>query len=285
MSGRAFAGLTADQIAAARRDYAGIVSPGFFRRVLPWAFSALVLAYLGWLWVKFGLSPEALWKGASRLGAFVVAMLPPDPGPYAWDFLKSTGETLGMAFLGTLFATIIAFPLAYAGASNVVSNPVLHFVVRRVFDMFRGIPALIWALVFVASFGLGPMAGVLALMMSDFAALAKLGAEAIENADRKPIEGLTSTGASRLQVLRFGLIPQVLPVQISQALYFFESNVRSAAVLGIVGAGGIGYYLSDLSRNNHWDMVSFILIVFLVLVAVIDAVSKRLRTLIAGDRK
>lgn len=285
MSGRAFAGLTADQIAAARRDYAGIVTPGFFRRVLPWAFSALVLAYLGWLWVKFGLSPEALWKGASRLGAFVVAMLPPDPGPYAWDFLKSTGETLGMAFLGTLFATIIAFPLAYAGASNVVGNPVLHFVVRRVFDMFRGIPALIWALVFVASFGLGPMAGVLALMMSDFAALAKLGAEAIENADRKPIEGLTSTGASRLQVLRFGLIPQVLPVQISQALYFFESNVRSAAVLGIVGAGGIGYYLSDLSRNNHWDMVSFILIVFLVLVAVIDAVSKRLRTLIAGDRK
>ena len=86
-------------------------------------------------------------------------------------------------------------------------------------------------------------------------------------------------------MLRFGLIPQVLPVQISQALYFFESNVRSAAVLGIVGAGGIGYYLSDLSRNNHWDMVSFILIVFLVLVAVIDAVSKRLRTLIAGDRK
>ncbi len=285
MSGRAFAGLTADQIAAARRDYAGIVAPGFFRRVLPWAFSALVLAYLGWLWVKFGLSPEALWKGASRLGAFVVAMLPPDPGPYAWDFLKSTGETLGMAFLGTLFATIIAFPLAYAGASNVVGNPVLHFLVRRIFDMFRGIPALIWALVFVASFGLGPMAGVLALMMSDFAALAKLGAEAIENADRKPIEGLTSTGASRLQVLRFGLVPQVLPVQISQALYFFESNVRSAAVLGIVGAGGIGYYLSDLSRNNHWDMVSFILIVFLVLVAVIDAVSKRLRTLIAGDRK
>ena len=285
MSGRAFAGLTADQIAAARRDYAGIVAPGFFRRVLPWAFSALVLAYLGWLWVKFGLSPEALWKGASRLGAFVVAMLPPDPGPYAWDFLKSTGETLGMAFLGTLFATIIAFPLAHAGASNVVGNPVLHFLVRRIFDMFRGIPALIWALVFVASFGLGPMAGVLALMMSDFAALAKLGAEAIENADRKPIEGLTSTGASRLQVLRFGLVPQVLPVQISQALYFFESNVRSAAVLGIVGAGGIGYYLSDLSRNNHWDMVSFILIVFLVLVAVIDAVSKRLRTLIAGDRK
>ncbi len=285
MSARVIAGLTREQLAAARRDYAGIVSPALLRRALPWLLSALVIGYLGWLWVKFGLSPEALWKGATRLGAFVVAMLPPDPGPYAWDFLKATGETLGMAFLGTLFATIIAFPLAYAGASNVVGNPVVHFIVRRIFDMFRGIPALIWALVFVASFGLGPMAGVLALMMSDFAALAKMGAEAIENADRKPVEGITSTGATRLQVLRFGLIPQVLPVQLSQALYFFESNVRSAAVLGIVGAGGIGYYLSDLSRNNHWDMVSFILIVFLVLVALIDMLSKRLRSLITGERK
>ena len=155
---------------------------------------------------------------------------------------------------------------------------------RRIFDIFRGIPSLIWALLFVAGFGLGPMAGVLALMMADFAPLAKMGAEAIENADRKPVEGVTSTGASRLQVLRFALVPQILPVQLSQSLYFFESNVRSAAVLGIVGAGGIGYYLSDLSRNNHWDMVAFILIVFLVLVYAIDFVSKRLRGLITGER-
>ncbi|MFT3808741.1 MAG: phosphonate ABC transporter, permease protein PhnE [Micropepsaceae bacterium] len=211
--------------------------------------------------------------------------VPPIPDAcYTGEFLSATGETLGMAFLGTLFGAIIAFPLAYLGASNVVPNKTVHFIIRRIFDIFRGIPSLIWALVFVAGFGLGPMAGVLALMMADFAPLAKMGAEAIENADRKPVEGVTSSGASKLQILRFALVPQILPIQLSQALYFFKSNVRSAAVLGIVGAGGIGYYLSDLSRNNHWDMVAFILILFLVLVYAIDFVSKRLRGLITGAR-
>jgi phosphonate transport system permease protein len=279
------ANLTDAELAAVRATYAGIVTPSPLKRILPWALSFLLVAYLAWLWIKFGLTPELLAKGAAKLGSFLVHMLPPDPGPYTGEFLQSTGETLGMAFLGTLFGAIIAFPLAYLGASNVVSNPVIHFVVRRIFDIFRGIPSLIWALVFVASIGLGPMAGVLALMMADFAPLAKLGAEAIENADRKPVEGVTAVGGSRFQILRFAFLPQILPIQLSQALYFFESNVRSAAVLGIVGAGGIGYYLSDLARNNHWDMVAFILIVFLILVAVIDMISKRLRGLITGERR
>ena len=276
--------VTPEEIAAARNAYGDVIEPSFFKRAAPWALSALILGYLVWLWIKFGLTLELFGKGAGKLGEFVVKMLPPDPGPYAGEFLSATGETLGMAFLGTLFASIIAYPLAFLGASNVVRNAPTHFIVRRIFDIFRGIPSLIWALLFVAGFGLGPMAGVLALMMADFAPLAKMGAEAIENADRKPVEGVTSTGASRLQVLRFALVPQILPVQLSQSLYFFESNVRSAAVLGIVGAGGIGYYLSDLSRNNHWDMVAFILIVFLVLVYAIDFVSKRLRGLITGER-
>jgi phosphonate transport system permease protein len=276
--------VTPEEITVARNAYGDIISPSPLKRAMPWLLTGVVLGYLIWLWIKFGLTLELFAKGASKLGEFVVKMLPPDPGPYAGEFLSATGETLGMAFLGTLFATIIAYPLAYLGASNVVRNAPTHFVIRRIFDIFRGIPSLIWALVFVAGFGLGPMAGVLALMMSDFAPLAKLGAEAIENADRKPVEGVTSTGASRLQILRFAMVPQILPVQLSQALYFFESNVRSAAVLGIVGAGGIGYYLSDLSRNNHWDMVAFILALFLVLVYAIDFVSKRLRGLITGER-
>lgn len=288
------AGLSSEHLAAARAAHAAVITPPLWRRVLPWLLSATVLAYLAWLWLKFGLTPDLLWKGASRLGTFIVEMLPPDPcvraeppletSCYTAEFLGATAETLGMAFIGTLLAALIAFPLAFLGASNVVANRAVHFIVRRFFDMFRGIPSLIWALIFVASIGLGPMAGVLALMMSDFAALAKLGAETIENADRKPIEGVTATGAGRLQILRFALLPQVLPVQLSQALYFFESNVRSAAVLGIVGAGGIGYYLSDLARNSEWPMVAFILVVFLVLVAVIDFASKRLRALIIGDR-
>ena len=276
--------VTPEEIAAARNAYGDVIEPRLLKRVLPWLLATLVLGYLVWLWIKFGLTFELFGKGAAKLGEFVVKMLPPDPGPYAGEFLSATGETLGMAFLGTLFGAIIAFPLAYLGASNVVPNRAVHFIVRRIFDIFRGIPSLIWALIFVAGFGLGPMAGVLALMMADFAPLAKMGAEAIENADRKPVESVTSSGASKLQILRFALVPQILPVQLSQALYFFESNVRSAAVLGIVGAGGIGYYLSDLSRNNHWDMVAFILIMFMVLVYVIDFISKRLRGLITGER-
>ncbi len=276
--------VTPEEIAAARNAYGDVIEPSFFKRVMPWALTAVVFGYLIWLWIKFGLTFELFGKGAAKLGEFVVKMLPPDPGPYAGEFLSATGETLGMAFLGTLFGAIIAFPLAYLGASNVVPNRTVHFIIRRIFDIFRGIPSLIWALVFVAGFGLGPMAGVLALMMADFAPLAKMGAEAIENADRKPVEGVTSSGASKLQILRFALVPLILPIQLSQALYFFESNVRSAAVLGIVGAGGIGYYLSDLSRNNHWDMVAFILILFLILVYAIDFVSKRLRGLITGAR-
>jgi phosphonate transport system permease protein len=276
--------LTPDEIASARSTYGHVISPSVVSRLVPWMISCAAIGYLGWLWIKFGLTPDVLLKGLTKLGIFLASMLPPDPGPYAAEFLSATGETLGMAFLGTLFASIIAFPLAFLGASNVVSNPFLHFLTRRFFDVFRGIPAIIWALLFVASLGLGPMAGVLALMMSDFAALAKMGAEAIENADRKPVEGVASTGATKLQILRFALLPQVLPIQLSQSLYFFESNVRSAAVLGIVGAGGIGYYLSDLSRNNHWDMVAFILIIFLILVALIDMISKRLRALIVGER-
>lgn len=282
MSG--FAGVPLEEMAAARAAHAGVIAPPGWKRVLPFLLALLVLAYLAFLWSKLGLTLDLFARGFGKLGTFIAEMVPPDPGPYTAEFLTATGETLGMAFLGTLMAAIIAYPLGFLGAGNVVRNPVIHFAMRRLFDIFRGIPAIIWALIFVGAFGLGPMAGVLALMMSDFAALSKLNAEAIENADHRPVEGVRSTGATFLQTLRFGLVPQVLPVQLGQALYFFESNVRSAAVLGIVGAGGIGYYLSDLARNNHWEMVSFILIIFLILVALIDVISRRLRERIIGKR-
>ena len=203
-------GLSEQDLAAARVAFPQIVRPPALRQLAPWLFFSLVFFYLGWLWIKFGLTPDMLLKGLAKLGLFFAGMFPPDPGPYVVEFLAATGETLGMAFLGTLFASIIAFPLSFAGASNVVRNRAIHFIIRRFFDVFRGIPSIIWALLFVAALGLGPMAGVLALMMSDFAALAKMGAEAIENADRKPVEGVTSTGASRLQILRFAVLPQVL---------------------------------------------------------------------------
>ncbi len=161
-------------------------------------------------------------------------------------------------------------------------NPVIHFALRRVFDLFRGTPALIWALIFARAVGLGPMTGVLAFIAADFAALAKLYAEAIEASDTRGLDGVRSTGASNLAALRFGLLPQALPVMLSQALYFFESNVRSASILGIVGAGGIGAVLQEAIRFNQWQEVGLILIVLFVIVFVLDQISRLLRERLIG---
>ena len=186
-------------------------------------------------------------------------------------------ETLAMAFLGTLLASLAAIPLGFLGASNVVPQFVWHFGLRRCFDALRGVDALIWALMFVNVVGLGPFAGVMAIAMSDTGTLAKLCAEAIENVDRRQLEGVRATGANRLQLIWFAMLPQVFPVMLSHALYYLESNTRSATILGVVGAGGIGLHLADRIRVNNWDEVSFILIMILVVVTGIDLVSKALR--------
>jgi phosphonate transport system permease protein len=190
-----------------------------------------------------------------------------------------------MAFLGTLFAALIALPFGFLGARNVVTSAVIHFSLRRVFDCLRGVDTLIWALVFVNVVGLGPFAGILAIVVSDLGTFAKLFAEAIENIDRKQVEGVRSTGASEIEVMRFGILPQVIPVILSQVLYYFESNTRSATILGIVGAGGIGLQLSDRIRVNNWDEACLIIIMILITVSIIDHLSKlaRLRIIQAQE--
>ena len=168
-------------------------------------------------------------------------------------------------------------------ARNVVPSGVFRFLTRRVFDVFRGLDQLIWALVFVRAMGLGPIAGILAIFVSDTGVLAKLYAEAIENADRGQVDGIRSTGAAGLMTLRLGVLPQVLPVMLSQALYQLESNSREATILGLVGAGGIGLRLSERIQINAWDQVAYIIVLILITVAAIDFVSKRIRTrLIVG---
>jgi phosphonate transport system permease protein len=169
-------------------------------------------------------------------------------------------------------------PLGFLGARNVLPNWVLRFSLRRSFDFLRGVDALVWALVYVRAVGLGPLAGVLAIATSDIGTLSKLYAEAIENAERKQIEGVRATGASGVQVTRFGILPQVVPIMLSNALYMFESNTRSATILGIVGAGGIGFQLSDRIRAHRWDEVGFIIVMIIVAVASIDLLSHLLRT-------
>jgi phosphonate transport system permease protein len=233
------------------------------------------LGYLHWLF-DFG----KIFSGLDRLWVIVGLMV--DWSHFAtWDhreILKSMVETVAMAFLGTLFASCVALPLGFLGARNVVPNGVFRFLTRRLFDVFRGLDQLIWALVFVRAMGLGPIAGILAIFVSDTGVLAKLYAEAIENADKGQVDGIRSTGAAQLMTLRLGVLPQVLPVMVSQALYQLESNSREATILGLVGAGGIGLRLSERIQINAWDQVAWIIVLILITVAAIDFVSKRIRS-------
>lgn len=229
----------------------------------------------------------SLWRiitGFGGLGRFVVLMIPPSAGSWANAsvYLHALAETVAIAFLGTLLAAGIAFPLGLLAARNVVPVRILQFMTRRSLDAVRGIDTLIWALIWVNVVGLGPFAGVLAIMTSDIGTLGKLFSEAIEASDRKPVEGVTAAGGSRLHQIRFGILPQVLPVMLSQILYFFESNTRSATIIGIVGAGGIGLHLVEQIRTFEWDRVAFLILLILAAVAVIDFLSARLRHAIIG---
>ncbi len=244
------------------------------RLAVLWLVALAVLAVAGW---RVAPTAEAFSTGLGKLGFLLRFMIPPATGGALGAMLHALAETLAMAFLGTLLAAIAALPLGFLGARNVLPTAVLHFGVRRSFDGLRGVDSLIWALIFVSAVGMGPFAGILALAVPDAGTLAKLFAEAIENADRRQVEAIRAAGAGRLMQARFGLAPQVLPVMASHVLYFFESNVRSASILGVVGAGGIGLALSERIRINNWDEVALLILLILATVSLIDTVSGWLR--------
>lgn len=242
-----------------------------------------VVTYLGYLHWLFDFAQ--IFSGLDRL--WVVLGLMVDWSQFAsWDhaeILTSLLETVAMAFLGTVLASVVALPLGFLGARNVIPSGVFRFFTRRLFDVFRGLDQLIWALAFVRAMGLGPIAGILAIFVSDTGVLAKLYSEAVENAERGPIDGIRATGAAEVVTLRLGVLPQVMPIMLSQALYQLESNSREATILGLVGAGGIGLRLSEKIQINAWDQVAYIIVLILIAVAAIDFVSKWLRGwLIAG---
>jgi phosphonate transport system permease protein len=249
-----------------------------------WAAASIVAGLvltafaLWWLDIAFG----EIGRGLAQLGKLLALMFPPSPGPHLTLLLHAMGETLAIAFLGTLIAALLAFPIGFVAANNTTPSAVVRFLVRRGLDTIRGIDVLIWALVFVGVVGLGPFAGILAIAVSDAGAFGKLFSETIETADRKPIDGVISTGGSELLAIRFALVPQVLPVIISQVLYYFESNVRSATIIGIVGAGGIGLQLSEQIRTYDFDQVAFVIIMILATVAAIDWMCGKLRFFVIG---
>ncbi len=192
-------------------------------------------------------------------------------------------QTIVMAFVGTLFAATLAFPLSFFAARNITSSRLLNHGLKRLFDFLRCVDMLIWALFFTRGFGPGPLAGIGAIFFTDTGTLGKLYSEALENIDDKPREGVRSLGAPPAAVQRYGVLPQVLPVFISQALYFWESNTRSATIIGAVGAGGIGLKLWEAMRTNaDWENVAYMVILILIVVFVFDNISNALRRRLIG---
>ena len=251
------------------------------------AMPAMIVAAFGVL--VFGLvdldfSPARLLSGMHQLGWITLMMIPPDPGSSLPIYLKALGETLSIALLGTTIAAVFALPVSLLAARNIIPSNLLRFPVRRFLDSIRGVDTLIWALVWINVVGLGPFAGVLAIAVSDFGAFGKLFSEAIEAADKKQVEGIRASGGNALHEIRFGLMPQVLPVIAGQVLYFIELNTRSATIIGIVGAGGIGLQLAEQIRVLEWQKVSFLILMILVAVAAIDWISTKLRFAIIGQR-
>lgn len=243
-----------------------------------WAGGMVLLAVGLW---RMDAAPMRLLEGLGKLGWLLVLMVPPSSGGVLRELLEALLATIAMAFLGTFAAALVSLPLAFLGAANVMPLRLLRLGLRRGWDGLRGVDTLVWALIFVSAIGLGPFAGVLAIAVPDTGALSKLFSEAIEAADRREVEAVRAAGGSRLQVVRFGILPQVAPVLLSQVLYFFESNVRSASILGIVGAGGIGLALSDRLRLYNWDEVAFIVLLILVMVGIIDTASRAIRRRLA----
>lgn len=201
------------------------------------------------------------------------------------DVAWAIGETILMAFLGTFGGALIALPLAFLAAGNFAPSRAIRFVIRRIFDFMRGVDALIFTIILSRAFGPGPMTGALSILLTDTGTFGKLFSEALENTDQKQIEGIRSTGANSVQRYRFGVIPQVLPVLLSQVLYMFESNTRSATIIGAIVGGGIGLLLTQaIQTTTDWEKVTYYIVLIVLMVIAMDTLSGWLRRrLIKGD--
>lgn len=235
----------------------------------------LGLAAIGWSWRGSGFSISELIDGLPRIGDFLARLWPPDFDrlPRILGLLR---ETLQMAVLGTALGAVLSLVIAF-GATSTIAPRWLYALTRLLLNVLRSVPDLIYALVFVSAVGLGPFAGILALTLGSVGSIGKVYAEAMEAVDEGPVEAVTSTGASRRQVITWAVLPQSAPVLISYTLLLFEGNVRGATILGLVGAGGIGMELTTAMRLYDYGHLFAIIISIIVLVTVIDHISAVIR--------
>ena len=242
-------------------------------RWLLWAVVALILAV--------GFLPSEMYRAvnlftdAGNMAEYAAGFLHPSTD-YLPDYLSEMWLTVLMAFWGTFLAVIVGIPFALLSSNNIAPLWIVQ-PTRRLMDAARAINDLVFAVLFVVAVGLGPFAGVMALFVHNTGIVAKLFSEAVEAIDPHPVEGIRATGAGRIQEIVFGVIPQVMPLWISYSLYRLETNVRSATVLGFVGAGGIGYFLFESIRAFQYAETATILIIVVVTVTVVDVLSQQLR--------
>ena len=235
----------------------------------------IVLMLLIWSWQGADMRPLALWQDSANMAVFSQEFFPPNF--HDWRiYLQEMVITVHIAIWGTVLAIVCAVPLGLLSAEN-IAPMWLYQPIRRLMDACRAINEMVFAMLFIVAVGLGPFAGVLALWIHTTGVLAKLFAEAVEAIDPRPVEGVRATGANPLEEVIYGVIPQVLPLWISFSLYRFESNVRSASVVGMVGAGGIGVVLHESIRGFDYAETSAILIIIILCVTFIDLLSAWVR--------
>jgi phosphonate transport system permease protein len=241
-----------------------------------WAWTlALALAAV---WSVSALDIEwAFFADAHEQAADLLARMWPPRWSYLPTVLRPLAETIHIATLGTAIAIVLSVPLAFLAARNTTLNAFTWGIGRALLVASRSVNTIIWGLVFVAIFGPGPVAGIAAVAARSVGFLAKLVAEAIEEADRGPIEAVRATGASTAQVYLMAVLPQVMPVLIGTSVYRWDINVRESSVLGFVGAGGIGLYLYASINQFAWQQVLVILVAILAVVLVSEAVSAHIR--------
>ncbi len=253
------------------RERAAAQRPGPLR-YLGWIAAFAVLA---WAWQGAEIRPLDLIRDSANIGTYARDFFPPDFRDWR-IFVREMVVSVHIAIWGTLLAVVAAVPMGLLCASN-IAPAWLHQPVRRLMDACRAINEMVFAMLFIVAVGLGPFAGVLALFVHTTGTLAKLFSEAVEAIDPRPVEGIRATGAHKLVELLYGVIPQVLPLWLSFTLYRFESNVRSASVVGMVGAGGIGVVLFEVIRGFQYGQTCAVLIILVVTVSAIDIGSAALR--------
>jgi len=240
-----------------------------------WAAWAVILGAIVWSAVETEVSLGRMIEGLPFMWDFLRRMIPPDLSVLG-NALRGAMETIQIAVVGTAVAAVLALPMGFAAARN-AAPPWLFYWARSLLNAFRAVDTLVYALFFVAAVGLGPFPGVLAVMVYTATVLAKLYSEAIEAIEPGPVEAVRATGATTLQVLRWGVLPQLMPQFLSFTLYRFETNIRAAAVLGFVGAGGIGFYIQTYLRLLNYPAAATVLLVLIGLVMIVDFASSRLR--------